>query len=199
MISELVIRWGIVAVFFLMVSNGFFSTPPSQVVLSVAGALTIGNNTYFIIMFFVVIIANYLGTTALYAICWYKGQKWYDSVKNSDFVQRRKLLNMWIPSSTSLIAFFNDRAWLVFACRLLSFIRSIISVPAGIAKMSFLKFTALTMPGIMIWAFIWMFTGRTVTEKASEGNPLVWIILVVLFVTAAIVGKIMKSKLNSRG
>lgn len=66
MLNDAIIKWGIVAIFIFTVSNGFFSTPPSEIVLSIAGALTINSNKYFLFMIILVVFANYLGTTILF-------------------------------------------------------------------------------------------------------------------------------------
>lgn len=68
MLNEVIIKRGIIAVFLFMISNGFISTPPSEIVISLAGALTVNSNAYFIFMLLGVVVANYLGTLILYVI-----------------------------------------------------------------------------------------------------------------------------------
>jgi membrane protein DedA with SNARE-associated domain len=53
----------------------------------------------------------------------------------------------------------------VFFTRMLPVIRTFISLPAGVAKMPFWRFSALTLAGCVPWVFLLAFTGREVGAK----------------------------------
>lgn len=194
MIDEAILKWGIVAVFLFTISNGFISTPPSEIVLSIAGALTIGDNRYFSFMLMGVVLSNYIGTTILYFLSRYKGKVWYDKIHR--ILCKVRLMNKIVPNSDSLINFFNNQEWLIFACRFLPFIRSIISVPAGISEMSFLKFTLYSLSGITIWSLVWLCVGRTMLTNIISGNAFIIFMLIVLFVISGIIGNFVRRKIS---
>ena len=62
----------------------------------------------------------------------------------------------------------------IFFARLLPVIRHLISIPAGIIRMGFLKFSALTIVGAAIWCSVLAWLGGKVGDKLrAEGkNPL---------------------------
>ncbi len=194
MLDEVIVRWGMIAVFIFMISNGFISTPPSEIVLSIAGALTIGRNLYFGYMLLGAVISNYLGTLILFYISKRKGKIWYDKLRAMKIVQNNKTLCKIIPSSDRLISFFNRQEWMVFACRFIPFIRSIISVPAGISKMSLSKFTFFSLAGIGIWCFGWLEVGRTIASEMDQGNNYIICIFFILFALSGVVGNIVQKK-----
>jgi len=55
----------------------------------------------------------------------------------------------------------------IFFARLLPVIRHLISIPAGIIRMNFLKFSALTIIGSAIWCYVLAVLGVRVGEKLS--------------------------------
>ena len=59
----------------------------------------------------------------------------------------------------------------IFFARLLPVIRHLISIPAGIIRMSFLKFSVLTVIGSAIWSGCWRFLGR---KSAARSSRLRW-------------------------
>ena len=50
----------------------------------------------------------------------------------------------------------------VFVCRLLPVIRTFISLPAGVARMPFVRFSVLTLAGVIPWVFALALIGREV-------------------------------------
>ena len=53
----------------------------------------------------------------------------------------------------------------VFFSRLLPIVRTFISLPAGVAKMPFLRFTALTTLGCIPWVFMLAFIGKQAGDR----------------------------------
>jgi membrane protein DedA with SNARE-associated domain len=53
----------------------------------------------------------------------------------------------------------------VFFTRMLPIIRTFISLPAGVARMPFWRFTALTFAGCLPWVFALAFIGQQVGER----------------------------------
>lgn len=198
MIDEAIVKWGILAVALFSFTNGFFSTPPSEVTISAAGALAIGNSHLLYKMFISILIANYIGTTILFVICKYKGREWYDRAKKSRLVGRFKLLDNIIPTSEELTVFFNNRNWLVFVCRFCPFIRSLISVPAGISKMSMFKYTIYTLLGISIWTAFWLYIGQKMMLSYFERNYIIASICILAIVLVGMSGKVIHKRVKNK-
>ena len=56
----------------------------------------------------------------------------------------------------------------VFFSRMLPIIRTFISLPAGVARMPFWRFTALTTLGCVPWIFMLAFIGKQVGERWTQ-------------------------------
>lgn len=198
MLNEVIVKWGMIAVFLFMISNGFISTPPSEIVLSLAGALTINSNVYFFFMLLGVVVSNYLGTLILYVISIRKGKMWYDRLRRLNIFQKYTILGKIFPISDDLINFFNNQEWMVFACRFIPFIRSVISVPAGISGMRFYKFTVLSLAGITVWSFVWLWMGRALALGIMQGRKYILGIFFILFVISGMIGSMVRKKINKK-
>ncbi len=66
---------------------------------------------------------------------------------------------------TALKWFGRYGEWVVFFGRMIPIIRTLISVPAGLAKMNWLKFSLFTVVGTLLWNIILAFAGRILGEN----------------------------------
>lgn len=196
MIDKAIAKWGLLAISLFSFTNGFISTPPSEITIGAAGVLTNGNELLLYLSFFLILGANYAGTTVLFLICKYRGKEWYDKIKLSKFVKTHRILNNIIPPSEKLISFFNNRCWLVFACRFCPCIRSIISVPAGIAGMSMVKYTIYTLSGMSIWTAFWLYIGQKMMLSYIEGNYIILSICVLVILFMSVLSRAIHKRLK---
>lgn len=74
--------------------------------------------------------------------------------------------------------------YLVFFGRLFPIIRSLVSIPAGLVRMSILKFTILTTAGSAIWNTIWISLGALLGEQWEKAS--IWTTVIDLGVYLAI-------------
>ena len=58
--------------------------------------------------------------------------------------------------------------WAVFFSRMLPIVRTFISLPAGVARMPFWRFTLLTLLGCIPWVFMLTFIGQQVGSQWHE-------------------------------
>ena len=58
--------------------------------------------------------------------------------------------------------------WAVFFSRMLPIVRTFISLPAGIARMPFWRFSALTLAGCLPWVFLLAFIGKQVGANWTD-------------------------------
>lgn len=198
MIKQTIVKWGMIAIFLFMTSNGIISFPPSEIILSFAGTLTIDDNKYFVIILLGAMFSNYVGTSFLYFLGKKTGRSWYDRIIDQILRKKLSFLDKYVPTTQDLIDFFNNQEWLIFACRFLPFIRSIISIPAGICEMNFLKFTLYTILGMLVWSFTWLWVGRTTVVYIKNGRTYIILLLVLLFLISGIIGKLIRNKIRNR-
>ena len=194
-IEMLIITYGVFAVFLLMALNGFFSGPPSEVVLSISGAIVSLYSHDFIHMFFAALLGNLLGTYLLYLLARHSGHEWLFTLKN--FLYRNN--NVLIKSTGHLIPDqntydfvsnrfrLNGRKWVcLFRC--FPIVRSIISVPAGVVKMNTINFLFFSSVGISVWTLVWQLLGFYTIHNWNKYQwyisvPLVLIFLIMIVVT----------------
>lgn len=85
---------------------------------------------------------------------------------------------------------------IVFYSRLLPIIRTFISLPAGISKMDFKKFTIYTFLGSLIWSVLLGYAGYKMGENWTAMRPWFHVadILFVIFVVGFIIYKFVRKK-----
>ena len=79
----------------------------------------------------------------------------------------------------------------VFTARMIPGIREIISIPAGIGRMNFVKFVAYTFAGSLVWCIILTLTGYYLGEawsSFSEQASIAFAIVSIIVVSAIVAG-----------
>ena len=78
----------------------------------------------------------------------------------------------------------------VFTARFIPIVRHAISIPAGIAKMSFVKFTVYTIAAMIPWTILFLLLGNMLGENWSQikhiAQPIVLPIIIVAIIGAII-------------
>ena len=180
---------GLALVMFL---ENVFPPIPSEIVLPLAGTLTVSSDPSVAPEFNIVsvIIWATLGSFAG-AWLWY----WIGYLISEDRVRKllRKIGKIIMITEEDL-----DRAldwfgrygeWCVFFGRMVPIIRTIISVPAGLSKMHWLKFSIFTILGTSLWNIFLGFAGRILGDNYTV--IIEWIdrfkYLVIIVCVAAVV------------
>ena len=187
----------------VMFLENVFPPIPSEIVLPLAGTLTVSSDPEIAPQFNIVSVILWatLGSF-LGAWIWY----WVGYLISEERV--RKLLQkigkiIMITEKdldTALEWFGKYGEWCVFFGRMVPIIRTLISVPAGLAKMHWLKFSLFTVAGTMIWNIFLGFAGRilgdnyTVIVDWVDKFKEVIIILCVLAVAAFYAHRILKKR-----
>lgn len=68
--------------------------------------------------------------------------------------------------------FSNYGDWIVLGSRVLPVVRTFISLPAGIAKVNFWRFSALTFIGSIIWSILLTYVGVALGENWKNIEPI---------------------------
>ena len=186
-----------------MFLENVFPPIPSEIVLPLAGTLTVSSDPAVAPRFNIVSVILWatLGSF-LGAWIWY----WVGYLISEERV--RKLLQkigkfIMITEKdldTALTWFGKYGEWCVFFGRMVPIIRTLISVPAGLSKMHWLKFSAFTIAGTMLWNIFLGFAGRilgdnyTVIVDWIDKFKIVIIVLCVAVVAAVYAHRIWKKR-----
>jgi len=169
---------GLVAV---MVLENVFPPIPSEAVLPFAGYLTTQGRFDLFWVVFSGGLGSVLGAEILYAIGFY----------GNELVVRRfiRRFGKWaliteddLTKAERWFGHFGPKA--VFTARLVPIVRSLVSIPAGLAKMRQGPFLFYTVLGTSLWSFILAYTGRVlgqnwsqITEYVGRYEKLTWLAL----------------------
>jgi membrane protein DedA with SNARE-associated domain len=155
---DLIDKLGLPGIFALMVAESACIPIPSEATMLFAG-FNVAEGHYS--LFAVVAVgtaANVVGSWIAYAVGYYgridilekHGKKLHIKPSHLAWADR------WFEKYGS---------WTVFLTRMLPIIRTFISLPAGVARMPFWRFTLLTVAGCIPWIFMLAFTGKQVGDN----------------------------------
>ncbi len=143
----------------VMFLENVFPPIPSEVVLPLAGWLTLDDSTGFTLLG--VTIVGAIGSVAG-AFFFYGLGKWFDESRVRYLLRR---FGKWFMLSegdldVSLAWFERYGEYVIFFGRMVPIVRSLISVPAGLANMNLVHFSVLTAIGTALWSFVLALAGR---------------------------------------
>lgn len=169
-------EYGYQAVFVLMLLESACIPIPSEVTMVFGGFLVSRGDLSFFWVAMIGTIANVIGSWLAYWV---------------GYIGGRPLINRW-GRYILLREHELDRAhdWFerrgelaVFVSRLLPVIRTFISLPAGVARMNFWKFTLYTFLGCLPWTFALTWAGYLLGDNWETflryGEPITWAIAVI--------------------
>ncbi|WP_417777483.1 DedA family protein [Stutzerimonas xanthomarina] len=180
-IVEIVSAFGYIGVFLLMLLENIFPPIPSELIMPLAGFVAARGDLNFIVVILVGTAGSVVG-----ALPWY-----YAGAKLGQERMKRlaKRWGHWLTLSPEDVDKASD--WFdrhgkaaVFFGRLIPAVRTLISVPAGIAGMSMTKFLIYSTLGSLIWTALLALAGYLLEsqyEKVSEYlNPVSTVIVVLM-------------------
>lgn len=151
-ILGLISSWGYPGIFFLMGLESACMPIPSEVVMPFAGYLASQGEMEMWIIVLVGSLGCTFGSIISYVAGYYAGRPLilkygkYFLITEKHLVQAEDWFQKWGPKAT-------------FIARLLPVVRTVISLPAGVAKMDFRKFTLYSFVGSVPWNFLLAYTG----------------------------------------
>ena len=153
-IIEAIRQGGYLGIFLLMAAENVFPPVPSEVIMGFGGVLVARGQMDFLPLWLI-------GTTGTVAgnLFWYwLGRRWSEA-QLQRFIDRwgRWLTFEWDEFVTARQKFRHRGELIVFLFRFSPFLRTIISLPAGLANMKLWRFCLFTFLGSLIWngALIW--------------------------------------------
>lgn len=173
--------WGYPGVFFLMLAENVFPPIPSEVIMPLAGFLAGKGDMSLTMVLIVGTLGSVLGT-----LFWYYIGIWIGEERLKRLAARH---GRWLTVSPSDIDgakewFVKHGAMAVFFGRMIPAIRTLISVPAGLARMPMPKFLAYTVAGSALWTTLLALAGLLLHENYARVesfiNPISKLVLVVV-------------------
>ena len=144
---------GLAGVFVLMVLESACIPIPSEATMLFAG-FNVHNGEYSLIAATLVGVAgNLVGSWIAYGVGYFGRAELLEKHGRALHIKGRDLerADRW---------FARWGAWAVFFSRMLPVVRTFISLPAGVARMPFVRFSVLTVLGCLPWVFLLTFIGQ---------------------------------------
>lgn len=129
--------------------------------------------------------ANLVGSWIAYAVGWYGRIELLEKHGRKLHISRRHLeqADRWFERYGS---------WAVFLTRMLPIVRTFISLPAGVARMPFWRFSLLTFLGCIPWVFMLTFIGKQAGDNWEDWKDslhyLDYAVAAIIVLTAAYYG-----------
>lgn len=181
--------FGYLAVAALIFLENVFPPIPSELVLPMAGYLTHKTAMGLPGVIVAATAGSVLGAFVLYGI-----GRLLSRERLEHFFETKpmRMLGFKGDDISKAIAWFDRRGQLtVLFCRCIPVVRSLISIPAGTAKMNPIRFALYTLVGSAVWNTVLCSLGagagsawRTITAEASWISDIVKIVLIVAVVAA---------------
>ncbi|RVU70620.1 MULTISPECIES: DedA family protein [Lactobacillus] len=164
-------QFGYLAVIFLIAIENIFPPIPSEVILCFGGFMTSSTKMNIGGLIIASTIGALIGALALYGFGRILNEERLEKIFSHKLFKR---LGFKANDVNRSIAWF-DRHGIkaIFFGRFIPVIRSLISIPAGIAKVKMLKFLILTTLGSLIWNTVLIVLGAYMGSK--------WEVIVTIF------------------
>ena len=158
LVLELMGEYGNLAVFLLILVENLFPPIPSEVILTFGGVMTVCTDMTPVGVILFSTAGSLAGAVILYRV----GRFLPDEVFRKLLCgQIGHLLHFRLEDVDLAKGWFRERGRsAVFLCRLIPIVRSLISIPAGIARMPFVPFLVFTAAGSLLWNTVLVYAGR---------------------------------------
>jgi len=161
-VENIISTMGYPGLYLVMFLENIFPPIPSEVVLPLAGSLTLSGRFSIGLITVVGMLGSLTGAFAFYGI-----GKWLGEANVRKFIEKYGryafLSTADLDRSLDWFNRYDDRV--IFFSRMVPIVRSLISIPAGIATMHFWKFSIYTILGTALWSFLLSLGGRLLGEQ----------------------------------
>ena len=182
LVIQIIEQWGYIGVAMLIAIENIFPPIPSEVILAFGGFMTTKTTLNAIGVIIAATIGSTVGAIVLYLIGRILNKERLEKIVSGKI---GKVLRLKAGDIEKADKWFDTKGQkTVFICRFIPIVRSLISIPAGMSEMKFLKFLLYTVLGSTIWNTVLVVLGKQLGdswEKVVEiFNNFSHIILVVL-------------------
>ncbi|KON88140.1 alkaline phosphatase [Sporosarcina globispora] len=184
-ITSVMEQFGYLGIFLLIMLENVFPPIPSEVILTFGGYMTTHTNLTVV----GVVVASTIGSVAGGIVLYSIGLQ-IDVDKLEKIIERwghiLKLSKKDVHKANKWFSKYG--VWTVFFCRFIPLIRSLISLPAGMAHMNVWTFLVLTTLGTLVWNVVLVNVGAAVAGSWENivgymdiYSNVVYLILALLF------------------
>ncbi len=150
-------QFGYGGVVFLIALENIFPPIPSEVILTFGGFMTTCSDMRLWWMIAAATAGSLIGAFVLYGAGRLLGAERVMALLDG---RVGKILHFKRADIESSMVWFENRGYsAVFLCRCVPIVRSLISIPAGMAKMPILPFFLLTVAGSFVWNTVLVYLG----------------------------------------
>lgn len=176
-------HWGYPGIFLLMAMESTIFPVPSELVLIPAGYLAQKGEMNALLIILASTLGSWAGASLNYAFAMWVGRPFLEKYGKYFLIK---------PSSLQKTDMFFIRHGSIatFTGRLVPVIRHLISIPAGITRMNFTKFSVYTSAGAALWSSILVVMGYVIgdNEQVIKENIPMLTISVLIFVGLVLAG-----------
>lgn len=193
-------EYGYIGILLLIALENIFPPVPSEVILTFGGFMTTTTDLTITGVVIASTIGSVLGAVVLYGIGLLL------DVENLEKIVDRwgHFLRLTRDDLYKADAWFDKYGpWTVFFCRFVPLIRSLISIPAGMANMNFFQFLILTTVGTFIWNIVLINLGASVGDSwdtivgyMDVYSNIAYVVIAIIFVIFVLI--FIKSRKNKR-
>ncbi|KRG09476.1 alkaline phosphatase [Virgibacillus soli] len=164
-IIEIMEKFGYVGILFLITIENVFPPIPSEVILTFGGFMTTSSDLTIMGVVWFATLGSVIGAVILYGVGFLVNPcRIEKTVDRWGYLLRLKKEDI----QRAEIWFQKHGSKTVFLCRFIPLIRSLISIPAGMARMPFIPFFLLTALGTLIWNMVLVSIGAAVGESWTK-------------------------------
>lgn len=146
-IIEIMEQFGYIGILLLILVENIFPPIPSEVILTFGGFMTTKSQMVIPVVILMATIGSVLGAIILYGI-----GRILDEDRLIRIVEKHKILGVEEKDIKKVMNWYRSYQYkTVFFCRMIPIVRSLISIPAGIGRMSMIPFLLFTTLGSLIW------------------------------------------------
>ncbi len=189
-IIDIMDQFGYIGILFLIAVENIFPPIPSEVILTFGGAMTAETSMTVTGVVAVSTAGSVIGAIILYGLGMLLGKERIEKIVN----RYGHILRVTVEDVEKADNWFHKYGlWTIFFCRFVPLIRSLISIPAGMARINFVTFLLLTTIGTFIWNVVLVSIGAMVGDSWESivhymdyYSNVVYVLLVILFLAFVI-------------
>jgi membrane protein DedA with SNARE-associated domain len=184
LLLELLDKGGYLGIFVLMILENVFPPIPSEVILLAAGALVEQGKMNAYALWIIATAGTVVGN-----LFWYwLGSRWSeDTLKRVIDRWGRWLTFEWDEFLSARNMFRRYGDWIVFLLRFSPILRTIVSLPAGLARMKLWRFALFTFLGSLIWNGLLILGGQALAGLIDRYEKIAGYAIVAIVVAGVAV------------
>ncbi|WP_152655429.1 DedA family protein [Oceanobacillus sp. CFH 90083] len=161
-VTSIMEQFGYVGIFLMMTLENLFPPIPSEIILPFGGFMTTYSTLTYSGVLVAATIGALIGAMLLYCVGMILDVSRLEKIVDRyGHILRLKRTDIYKANEW----FEKYGYWTVFFCRMVPLLRSLISIPAGMARMNFGMFMLLTAVGSLIWNSILIGVGTILGEN----------------------------------